>query len=83
MGIKNALVFRKSAFFSCIIEKNIVILQRIFKTRTMETRNFKLDVAAFFKKMQADKQALNACIREGGNVSTEAQKRGLTLATPI
>lgn len=49
----------------------------------METRNFKLDVAAFFKKMQADKQVLNACIREGGNVSIEAQKRGLTLATPI
>lgn len=49
----------------------------------METKTFKLDVAAFFKKMQADKQALNACIRQGENVSTEAQKRGLTLATPI
>ena len=49
----------------------------------METKTFKLDVAAFFKKMQADKQALNACIRRGGNVSTEAKKRGLTLATPI
>ena len=53
------------------------------KTCTMETRSFKLDVAAFLKKLQADKQALNACIREGRNVSTEAQKRGLTLATPI
>ena len=49
----------------------------------METRTFKLDVAAFFKKMQADKQALNACIRQGKDVSTEAEKRGLTLATPI
>ena len=49
----------------------------------MATKTFKSDVAAFFKKMQADKQALNACIREGGNVSTEAKKRGLTLATPI
>lgn len=77
------LFLAKVHFFSCIIKKNIVILQRIFKTRTKETRNFKLDVAAFFKKMHADKQALNACIREGGNVSTEAQKRGLTLATPI
>ena len=67
----------------CINQKKVVPLQRILITRTMETRNFKLDVAAFFKKMQADKQALNACIREGGNVSTEAKKRGLTLATPI
>ena len=49
----------------------------------METRTFKLDVAAFFKKMQADKQALNAGIRQGKDVSTEAEKRGLTLATPI
>ena len=49
----------------------------------METQTFKLDVAAFFKKMQADKQALNACIRQGKDVSTEVQKRGLSLATPI
>ena len=49
----------------------------------METRTFKLDAAAFFKKMQANKQALNACIRQGKNVSAEAKKRGLTLATPI
>ena len=49
----------------------------------METKTFKRDVTAFFQKMQADKQALNACIREGRNVSTEAKKRGLTLATPI
>lgn len=69
--------------FICICQKNAVTLQRFKKTRTMETKNFKLDAAAFFKKMQADKQALNACIREGGNVSAEAQKRGLTLATPI
>ena len=58
-------------------------MQRKINTRTMETKTFKLDVTAFFKKMQADKQALNACIRNGGNVSTEAKKRGLTLATPI
>lgn len=49
----------------------------------METKTFKSDVVAFFKKMQADKQALNACIRKGENVSIEAQKRGITLATPI
>ena len=49
----------------------------------METRTFKSDVTAFFKKMQADKKALNACIRQGGSVSKEAKDRGLTLATPI
>ena len=58
-------------------------MRRKTKTRTMETKTFKLDVTAFFKKMQADKQALNACIRQGKNVSVEAKKRGLTLATPI
>ena len=49
----------------------------------MEKRTFKTDFAAFFKKMQADKQALNACIREGKDVRKEAKKRGVTLATPI
>ena len=49
----------------------------------METKTFKSDVVTFFKKMQADKQALNACIRKGEDVSIEAQKRGVTLATPI
>ena len=49
----------------------------------METRTFKTDVADFFKKMQADKEALTACIREGGNISKEAKDRGITLATPI
>ena len=49
----------------------------------MDTNSFKLDATAFFKKMQADTQALNACIRKGKKVSTEAKKRGLTLATPI
>ena len=33
--------------------------------------------------MQADKEALNACIREGGNIKQEAKNRGIKLATPI
>lgn len=49
----------------------------------METRTFKSDVAAFFKKMQADKQALNACIREGRDIQQEALNRGIRLSTPI
>ena len=49
----------------------------------METRTFKSDVAAFFKKMQADKQALNACIREGRDIQKEALNRGIRLSTPI
>jgi len=49
----------------------------------MEPKTLLIDMTAFFKKMQADKEALNACIRQGRNVSAEAQKRGLTLATPI
>ena len=52
-------------------------------TFIMETRTFKSDVAAFFKKMQADKQALNACIREGRDIQQEARNRGITLSTPI
>ncbi len=53
------------------------------KLPTMETKTFKSDASAFFNKIQADKEALNACIREGKNVSAEAKKRGLTLVTPI
>ena len=49
----------------------------------MATKTFKSDMIAFFEKMQADKQALNACIRRGGNLKDEAQKRGIKLATPI
>ena len=49
----------------------------------MEKRTFKSDMAAFFKKMQADKEALNACIRKGGNITQEAKDRGITLATPV
>ena len=49
----------------------------------MDIKTFKSEASSFFKKMQADKQALNACIRQGKDVSTEVQKRGLSLATPI
>lgn len=49
----------------------------------METKTFKMDMALFFQKLQEDKKALNECIRQGKNVSSEAHKRGLTLATPI
>ncbi len=49
----------------------------------MNTRTLKSDMTDFFKKMQADKTALNACIRQGKSITKEAQRRGLTLATPI
>lgn len=49
----------------------------------MQTMTQKPIIAAFLKKMQADKMALNACIRNGGNISSEAQKRGIKLATPL
>ena len=49
----------------------------------MQVMTQKPTIAAFLKKMQTDKMALNACIRNGGNISKEAQKRGIKLATPI
>jgi hypothetical protein len=58
-------------------------LQHKTNINAMEKRTFKSDMAAFFKKMQADKEALNACIRKGGNITQEAKDRGITLATPV
>jgi len=45
--------------------------------------NIAIDFSAMLKKMIEDKRALNRCIREGGDLDSIAQKRGIKLATPI
>lgn len=45
--------------------------------------NKKNRLLEFLKKAVEDKEALNKCIREGGDISKVADERGIKLVCPI